>query len=64
MISDCYITSKKTGRSLTRSIELTEEQNQKLLELKSEDEVQAFSREIAQQKGIFFGMIEEVDREE
>lgn len=63
-VIDCSITSKKTGRSLTRSIELTEEQNQKLLELKSEDEVQAFSREIAQQKGIFLEMIEEVDREE
>ncbi|GAC1503168.1 MAG: hypothetical protein NVS2B14_15830 [Chamaesiphon sp.] len=42
-VIDFSIQNDKTGESLTRSIELTEEQNQKLLELKSEKEVQSFT---------------------
>jgi hypothetical protein len=51
-----------TGRSSTRSIELTEEQYQKWLELKSEGESQSFFKEIAQCAGISHEMMEEISQ--
>lgn len=58
-IVDFSLENKKTGETLTRSLELTEEENQKLLELKSENEVQSFLEQIAQSKGVFIDMLEE-----
>jgi len=62
-VIDFSIQNNKTGESLTRSIELTEEQNQKLLELKSENEVQSFLEQIAQNKGVFIEMLKEVSQQ-
>lgn len=61
-VIDFSINNEKTGESLKRSIELTEEQNQKLLGLKSKDEVQSFLEEIAKSKGVFIEMLEEVSK--
>ncbi len=59
-VIDFSIKNEKTGEILKRSVELTEEQNQELLELESDGEVQSFLSEIAKNKGVFVEMFEEV----
>lgn len=63
-IIDFSLKNKKTGESLTRSIELTEEQNQKLVEFKSKNEVQSFLEQIAQSNGVFIEMLKEVSQQQ
>ncbi len=63
-VVDFGIKNEKTGESLKRSIELTEEQNQKLLELTAKDEVQSFLEQIARSKGIFIEMLAEVSQKQ
>ena len=48
---DFTITHESTGRALTKSFELTEEENQKLIGFKTEAETQAFVQELANKKG-------------
>lgn len=55
---DFSLKNETTGEVLTKTIELTEEENQKLLELKSEEEIQSFLEQVAHSKGVFAEMLE------
>jgi hypothetical protein len=62
-VIDFSFENKITGEVLTKTIELTEEENQKVLELKSNDEVQSFVEQIACSKGVFTTMLKEAGQQ-
>lgn len=62
-VIDFSLKNETTGDVLTETIELTEE-NQKLLELKSKDEVQSFLEQVACSKGVFTEMLKEASQQQ
>jgi len=56
-VIDFSLKDETTGEVLTKTIKLTEEDNQKLLELKSEEEIQSFLEQVAHSEGVFVEML-------
>jgi hypothetical protein len=59
-VAEFNLENSATGETLTRSVELTEEEHQSLLQLQSESEYQALLGQIAHRKGVLGEMLQEI----
>jgi hypothetical protein len=59
-VAEFNLKNGETGETLTRSVELTDEEHQTLLKIQSEEEYQTFLGQIAHQKGVLSEMLKEI----